>query len=240
MDPMTSAKTYWSILKSLLSNKKSPCIPPLFHQFKYVTDFKKKAELFDSFAEQCSIINNSSELPSNIWKRADKSISTVTFTSDDRAKLIQNLDPNKAHGNDMLGIHMLKLCGRSICKPLDLIFQSCIKHREFPTKCKKANVVPVHKKSDKQIFKKSLLLMCGKIFERLLYNRLYEYFIENELISSSQSGFKPGDSCINQLLFITHDKYQSFDNGLVLKLGVSSLTYLRLSTKFGIKVLFIS
>ena len=45
----TSAKTYWSILKTLLNNKKIPCIPPLFHQGKYVTDFKKKAELFNSF-----------------------------------------------------------------------------------------------------------------------------------------------------------------------------------------------
>ena len=41
---------------------------------------------------------------------------------------------------------------------------------------------------------------------------MYEYFIENELISSSQSGFKPEDSCINQLLSITRDIYQSFDN----------------------------
>ena len=97
-------------------------------------------------------------------------------------------------------------------------------------------------KSDKQILKNyrpvSLLPICGKIFERLLYNRLYEYFIENELISSSQSGFKPGNSCINQLLPITQEIYQSFDNGF--ELGVSSLTYLRLLRKFGINVLFIS
>ena len=147
MDPMTSAKTYWSILKSLLNNKKIPCIPPLFHQNKYVTDFKKKAELFNCFfAKQCSIINNSSEPPSSIWKKTDKSISTVTFTSDDIATLIQNLDPNKAHGHDMLSIRMLKLCGKSICKPLDLILQSCIKHGEFPTERKKANALPVHKK----------------------------------------------------------------------------------------------
>ena len=46
---------------------------------------------------------------------------------------------------------------------------------------------------------------------------MYEYFIENELISSSQSGFKPGDSCINQLLSITHDIYQSFDNGFEVR-----------------------
>ena len=68
----------------------------------------------------------------------------MTFTSDDIATLIQNLDPNKALGHDMLSILMVKLCGKSICKPLDLIFQSCIKHGEFPTEWKKANVVPVH------------------------------------------------------------------------------------------------
>ena len=49
MNPATTAKTYWSILKTLLNNKKNTCIPPLFHQGKYVTDFKKKAELFNSF-----------------------------------------------------------------------------------------------------------------------------------------------------------------------------------------------
>ena len=134
MDPVTSAKTCWSILKSLLNNNKIPCIPPLFHQNKYVTDLKRKTELFNCFfAKQCCIINNSSELPSNIYKKTDKSISTVTFTSDDIASLIPNLESNQAHGHYMLNIRMLKLWGKSICKPLDLIFQSCIKHGEFPT-----------------------------------------------------------------------------------------------------------
>ena len=59
----------------------------------------------------------------------------------------------------------------------------------------------------------SLLPICGKIFERLIYNSLFEFFIANELISSNQSGFKPGDSCINQLLSITHKIYKSFDDG---------------------------
>ena len=173
------------------------------------------------FPKQCSKINNSSEFPSNICKKTDKHISTVTFASDDIATLIQKLDLNKDYGHDMLSIRMLKLCGKSICKPLNLIFQSCIKHDEFPTEWKKANVVPVYKKSGKQILKNyrpvSLLPICGKIFERLLYNRLYEYFIENELISTNQSGFKPGDSCINQLLSITHEIYQSFDNGFEVR-----------------------
>ena len=53
---------------------------------------------------------------------------------------------------------------------------------------------------------------------------MYEFFTENNLISPNQSGFKPGDLCINQLLSITHEIYKSFDNGLEVRgifLGIS-------------------
>ena len=112
---------------------------------------------------------------------------------------------------------MFKICGNSIYKPLQLIFRSCIENGKFPSEWKKANDVLVHKKGNKQTLENyrpvSLLPICGKIFERLIYNSLFEFFIANELISSNQSGFKPGDSCINQLLSITHEIYKSFDDG---------------------------
>ena len=41
-----------------------------------------------------------------------------------------------------------------------------------------------------------------------------KFFIDNKLPSSNQSGLQPWDSCINQLLCITHDIYQSFNDGL--------------------------
>ena len=86
---MTSLKTYWSLLKILLNNKKIPCIPPLLQNNKYVTDFKKKAELFNLFfVKQCSKIDNSNELPLNFLKKTDKSISVISFFCDDIATSI--------------------------------------------------------------------------------------------------------------------------------------------------------
>ena len=41
---------------------------------------------------------------------------------------------------------MIKLCDDSIYKPLEMIFTSCLNQGIFPTKWKKVNVVPVHKK----------------------------------------------------------------------------------------------
>ena len=46
---------------------------------------------------------------------------------------------------------------------------------------------------------------------------MFKFFIENELISPNQSGFKRGDSCINQLLAITHEIYKSFDDGFEVR-----------------------
>ena len=59
-----------------------------------------------------------------------------------------------------------------------------------------------------------LLPVCGNILERLIYSKMFKFFIENELISHNQLGFKPGDSCINQLLWITHNIFQSLNDGL--------------------------
>ena len=66
------------------------------------------------------------------------------------------------------------------------------------------------------------LPICGKIFERLLYNILFEFFIKNSLISPNQSGFKQGDQSIYQLLSIAHEIYQSFDNGFAEEGGYLS------------------
>ena len=116
---------------------------------------------------------------------------------------------------------MLKICGNPTYKPLQLIFRSCIENGKFPSEWKKANDVLVHKKGNKQTLENyrpvSLLPICGKIFEHLICNSLFEFFIANELISSNQSGFKPGDSCINQLLSITYEIYKSFDDGYEVK-----------------------
>ena len=60
-------KYYWSLLKTMLNDKKVHCISPIFHDKKFITDFSKKADLFNSFLckavlnyrkEQCSSLIN--------------------------------------------------------------------------------------------------------------------------------------------------------------------------------------
>ena len=87
-------------------------------------------------------------MSNNLAKVVNKSLDTVNFSNDDISKIINNLDQNKAHGHDMLSIQMIKLCRTSICKPLSIIFNDCLKEGKFPSDWKKAHVVPADKKGE--------------------------------------------------------------------------------------------
>ena len=65
-NPLSQAKTYWTILKTFYNEKKIPLIPPLLVDDKFVTDIKTKACIFNKFfAEQCTPLKNDSILPVN-------------------------------------------------------------------------------------------------------------------------------------------------------------------------------
>ena len=104
---------------------------------------------------------------------------------------------------------------KEIVLPLQLLFKSVLEEGIFPEDWKKSNVVPVHKKESKNLTKYyrpiSLCPIFSKIFERLIFNSLFSYFMQNKLLKECLSGFIPGDSCIAQLLSITHEIYKSFD-----------------------------
>ena len=155
--------------KTFFNSKKIPCIPLILHEDKLVTDFQVKSEIFNShFAKQCSLLKNEIRTPPQLLPHTNTYLSTVRFSEKDILEVIRKLDPSKAH--DIISIRMLQLSDKAICKPLQMIFTSCIETGVFPIHSKKANVVPTNKKKSKQLVKNyrpvSLLPICGKIFER--------------------------------------------------------------------------
>jgi hypothetical protein len=57
----------------------------------------------------------------------------------------------------------------------------------------------------------SLLPICGKLFEKIIFDGLYKYIFTNKFISDKQSGYRRNDSTIKQLLSITNEIYKAFD-----------------------------
>ena len=221
IDHKTSSKAYWTILKSIFSNKKIPKIPPLFVNDEVVSNFQEKATLFNShFAKQCTILKNNSSLPDQI-DTSPYSFSTINLNKDNLISLIRSLNTYKSHGHDGISTRMIKMCDLSIVKPLMIIFKNCINDGIFPSCWKKANITPIHKKGDKCIVSNyrpiSVLPICGKLFEKLIYSELYNYLSSNNILNTNQSGFRSGDSCTNQLTVITHEIFKAFDSNPTLE-----------------------
>ena len=119
---------------------------------------------------------------------------------------------------------MLIFCDDSVVLPLKIIFENILLTSTYPDISKLANVTPIFKKGDKQLIKNyrpiSLLPICGKMFEKIIFNNLYSYLNENNLITKNQSGFHPGDSTTNQLLYLVNEIHQAFESPKSLEVRV--------------------
>ena len=156
----------------------------------FVTNFQTKANIFKNhFVEQCSLISNDSVLPNSV-SRCNYSLSSVEITGENILSIIRSLDPKKAHGWDNISINMIKLCDIEIVKPLYLIYKECLETGRFPSSWKKANVLVIHKKENRQLKKNygpiSLLPICRKIFEKLMFDAIYEHLCANQLLTPNQ------------------------------------------------------
>ena len=132
--------------------QKNSSYTPILVNNKLVTNFKDKASIFnDFFSKQCHPIPNNSILPSIQSFETSNKLSTIDTDWKKILKLIQGLVSNKGHGHDGISIRILRLCGSSVINPLSLLFNNCLRDGVFPNDWKKENVIPVHKKENKQL-----------------------------------------------------------------------------------------
>ena len=123
---------------------------------------------------QCSLINSGSTLPTHKEYLASNCLYSITFSQDDISKIIQNLVSGKAHGHDNISIRVLKICGSAIF--LNNVLIQVFSHLIG----KRAILFLFIKKVTKQTLKNycpvSLLPICGKILERLMFNEMFKFY----------------------------------------------------------------
>ena len=215
-NPNTTQKSYWKIINKVMNKCKAPKIPPLLINNVFILNCREKAKLFtDFFSQQCKPVNNDSVLP-NFNYLTNEKIEHIPIENEDIISLIRKLNPNKANGSDGISGQMLLLCDDSVILPLRIIFNNILSTAVYPDMWKLANVTPIFKKGDKQLIKNyrpiSLLPICGKILEKIIFNNLYNHLTTQNLITKNQSGFRPGDSTTNQLIDLVNEIHQAFDS----------------------------
>ena len=122
---------------------------------------------------KCSPVVNSSMVHDKSYLSAS-SLESIMISGSGILKTIRSLDINKAHGSDDISVRMMKICDEAIVEPLKMLFMNSVNEAVFPSRWKKANVVPVNKKEKEKYIANnyrpvSLLPIASKIFEKTIY-----------------------------------------------------------------------
>ena len=127
----------------------------------------------------------------------ERVMSSFTFNlveEGDVTKYITALRTKNSSGHDGISVKLLKFLSSAMVKPLTLIINQSLVTGIFPEKLKIAKVSPFFKKDDITIMDNyrpvSLLTATSKVFEKVAYIQLYEYFDRNNLFYPSQYGFR--------------------------------------------------
>ena len=133
--------------------------------------------------------------------------------------MLSNLKSSKSTGIDSIGIpaRVLKISAEIISPSLTWIFNLCIKTGVYIDDWKKAWVIPIYKSEDRKKCENyrpiSILPIISKIFERSIFNQLYEFLNANSLLSKHQFGFRPKNSTLAALIQMCDAWYENMDNG---------------------------
>jgi hypothetical protein len=100
-------------------------------------------------------------------------------------------------------IIVLKKSANLISPTLVNLYNSCMRDGIFPSIFKKGKVTPVYKKGNKASLENyrpiSTLPIFGKVFEKIIYKRLYNFFTSKNILHANQFGFRKGHSCSHAL-----------------------------------------
>ena len=217
-DALLGPKKWWGIVKQLYGSKIQSSVPALLENNCIITDAKEKATLLNEyFSSQCKIPDLDAPIPNTRVFQSSKSLGKITTCETEVINLLKNLNIAKASGVDGIGNSLLKICANAIAPSLSKFFNISLNAGYFPSAWKFANVIPIFKKNDRQSkinYRPVSLLIClSKILEKIVFIRLYNFLLEINFFTPFQSGFRPGDSTVNQLVLIVHKIYEAFEQG---------------------------
>ena len=225
VNELTSRKTNNCCIKEIKSNGNSIYGPP---------------ELADAFNDHFSSIGP--KLASQIYSNNGPSHLHYLEGTDKRFELkctdpsrvfslLSKLCKSKATGLGMISARLLRECADLIADPMCSIFNQSIRSGIFPQEWKCAKVIPLFKEgnhSDLNNYRPiSIVPIVAKVFERIIYDQVYGYLTENNLISSQQSGFRSLHSTVTALLEATNDWAFNIDKG-----SVNAVVFLDLEKAF--------
>ena len=202
----TNTKNTWKILNEVINRKKAIKRLP--------TDFivnnrniSNPVEIADHFCEYFTNIGpnltNNIDNSSCCYKSylTDDMVNSVFFdlvTDTEVKEIIDGLRCGIASGYDEIPMWLVKGSSELISSPLKHVINISINSGIVPDQTKIARILPLFKSGDNRVFSNyrpvSVLPIFSKVFEKVVYNRLFDYFNKSGILFQNQFGFRKGHS----------------------------------------------
>ena len=194
-------KKIWQMINELRGKSKKVIKPIIVIDNKKITDRRIIAnefnKYFNSIASKLneSIVNLSDSKFSSFEEFLLPSNKNSMFLSDcsttELLDIIKELDTNKSSD---IPIRVIKKAAHVFCPYLSLYFNRCMAAGHFPDGLKVGKVTPIFKKGNTEDVGNfrpvSTLPIFGKIFEKVIYKRIYDFAISQKILDQNQFGFR--------------------------------------------------
>ena len=206
-NPDINCKKWWSIANSVCGRENTSSIPPIVENKVPIFDSKEKASIFNEYVVLQTELSVANAIPPVIQPyQTQRFLSSIVATEEQVLKLMKGVDISKACGYDGIGNKIIKLCSEGLHVYFTHFINLSLSLGQYPSEWKLANVIPLFKNDNRQLKENyrpvSLLPSFSKIRERVVFFHLYYFSMEIGFLYKLQSGFRPSDSTINQLIFL--------------------------------------
>ena len=179
-------------------------VGPLIHDGVKTDDPKEMANILNKYFASVFVEEDTENLPT-ISEANVEPLENIYFDQSKIKKKIEKLKDGSAPGPDGISVIFLKKTINVTSKVLRIIFEKSFQTSSVPKDWKSANITAIFKnkgkKSEPSKYRQvSLPSIPGKIFETFIKDSIVHHLETNNLLNSSQHGFRPGRSCTTNLL----------------------------------------
>ena len=217
-----NTKNYWHILKQLLGKKFSSGIPTITaNNTTLDSDILKCQAFLEKFSNQFHHEYDVTAIP-DFHDKTEAVIRDIVISREKVKKMLLNLDVSKQGGEDGLSNQLLKMVASTLDLPLSNLFGLLLRSGHFPSCWKLGIVVPIFKnkgsKGDPENYRPvTLLNSMSKVFERVVYEGIFEHLTLNNLLFERQSGFIAGHDTQKQLVHIVDTILGHIESKMVVR-----------------------
>ena len=226
VEHQSNMKMLWTGIRSVINIKSKQFynISQLVQNGKIVQNSKEIANIFNNY-----FVNIAGKIDSEIPRtrkspldyldeKLEKSFFSISLTNSAEVEgIIAQLKNKKSVGPYSILCNLLKMLCHLVSPILATLVIESFSSGIFPDKLKIAKVITLHKKGSTENPSNyrpiSLLSIFSKIFEKVMYKRLYELLKKNNILYSSQFGFRSKHSTSHTLISMSEKIRNTVDNG---------------------------